>query len=466
MSSVSMRLEALLSESRPKKRPETPSKSESIYVGNGSTTSVTANLQAAMNESRIQRLIIRRRKINALVSGAIQDLLASRTTWKLIELTTTSRAVQRILNALRYVREVNRLVIIQPTDGIISLLGTTLLRKTEEFARVEALSLIDGSLSLDQAYPLKEGLSQCSLKSLRLTKCSFDNAEAMKEVSFGLRNCRTLEHLSLCQCHLEDDEIAVIIGQLIDHPSLESLDLSVNYCQLEGTKSLAALLVSSAPIKHLDISCQDVWDGRDYFVHLANALKNPNCELSIFDSHSNFLTDVQMKWLIEGIEQNRCLKELLLCDNSITDDGMNLLSKAIPVLSPSLKTVDISNNSYTHAGIKALEEGMARNTSIMNLKLDDSTLLLEYYLALNNGGRCLKLTNSVGLSVWPLILERTDRTCTLGSIYVEVLFNVDNAALKGKLLLSFGFAIRARLLSGLSAYPTLPPHMSDVFKKK
>jgi hypothetical protein len=411
MSSVSMRLEALLSESRNKKKQESPSKNESMHVGNGSPTSITAKLQAAMKDSSIQRLIIRRREIDAVMSGAIQDLLASRNTWKLIELTTTSRAVQRLLNALRYVREVHRLVVIQPTDGIVSLLGTTVLGNTHDYARVDALSLINGSISMGQAFPLKEGLTSplCALKSLRLTKCSFEDAEAIREVSLGLRNCRTLEQLSLCQCHLEDNEIAIIVSQLYHHPSLESLDLSVNYCQLEGTKALAALLVSPVPLKRLDMSCQDVWDDRDYFIHLCNALKNPNCCLEVFDSHSNFFTDIQMHWLIQGLEENKSLKEVLLCDNSITDDGMTRLSKSIPLLSPSLHTLEIANNSYTMAGIKVLESGMARNYSLMNLKLDDSTLLLEYYLALNNGGRCLKLTNTVGLSVWPLILERTDR---------------------------------------------------------
>lgn len=411
MSSVSMRLEALLSESRTKKKQESPSKNETIYVGNGAPASITAKVRAAMNQESIQRLIIRRRKIDAALSGAIQDLLASRSTWKLIELTTTSRAVQRLLNALRYVREVHRLVIIQPSDGMISLLGTTVVRNAEDYARVDALSVINGSISTGQAYALKEGLSSphCSLKTLRLTKCSFECAEAISEVRLGLRNCRTLEQLSLCQCHLEDKEIASIVEQLIDHPRLENLDLSVNYCQLEGTKALATLLGSSVPLKRLDVSCQDVWDDRDYFAHICKALKHPNCELEVFDSHSNFLTDIQMYWLIQGLEGNKSLKQLLLCDNSITDDGMNRLSKSIPLLAPSLHTLEISNNSYTMAGVKVLELGMARNTSIMNLKLDDSTLLLEYYLALNNGGRSLKLTNSIGLSFWPLILERTDR---------------------------------------------------------
>mmetsp|Transcript_18987 Transcript_18987/g.47032 ORF Transcript_18987/g.47032 Transcript_18987/m.47032 type:complete len:440 (+) Transcript_18987:66-1385(+) len=402
-------LRDLLEQEKPSRKKE--HKQSCMLVGNGSPTSVTARLYAAQKDASLDQLIVRRKRIDASMHGAIQDLLSSRSSWKSIELTTAARAAQRLLNGLLYVRHVERLIIVQPSDGVISMLGTTLLNNTDGYATVDSLTLISGTISSAQANGLKEGLRSpaCTLQYIRLTKCSFENVEAVRNVAIGLKNCKTLKEISLCQCHLEDTEIATLVTELKDHPSLEDLDLSVNYCLAEGMKAVGGLLASSTPLKHLDISCQDVWDDRDYFIHLCDGLEHENCILEVLDSHSNFLADGQMEWLVKALEKNTTLQRLILFDNSISDQGMMCLSDSLPVLPRSLRTVDISNNSYSMQGVKSLEKGMARNTSIWTLKLNNSTMLLEYYLALNSGGRCLKLTNTIGLSLWPRILERTDR---------------------------------------------------------
>ncbi|CAJ1961863.1 unnamed protein product [Cylindrotheca closterium] len=408
-SSVATNLRDLLEQE--KSSPKKEHKQSCMLVGNGSPTSVTARLYSAQKDFSLNQVIVRRKTIDASMHGAIQDFLASRDSWKSIELTTASRATQRLLHGFLYVRHVERLIIVQPSDAVISMLGTSLLNNTDGYATVDSLTVISGTIASAQAYGMKEGLSSplCPLQYIRLTKCSFENIEAVRNVAIGLKNCKALKEVSLCQCHLEDTEIATIVTELKDHPSLQHLDLSVNYCLSEGMKAVGALLASSTHLKYLDISCQDVWDDRDYFIHLCDGLEHEDCMLEVLDTHSNFLADDQMKWLVKALEKNTTLQRLLLFDNSISDQGMMCLSDSLPVLPRSLRILDISNNSYSMQGVKSLEKGMARNTSIWKLKLNDSTMLLEYYLALNSGGRCLKLTNTVGLSLWPHILERTNR---------------------------------------------------------
>lgn len=409
-SDVATNLRDLVEKERTSRKKE-EHKQSCMVIGNASSPSVTAKVQASQKDSSLDHLIVRRKKIDAFLHGAIQDLLTYRSSWKSIELTTSSRATQRLLDALLYVRYVERLVIVQPSDGVISMLGSTLLDNTDGYAKVDSLTLISGTISYGQAFGLKEGLKSqlCTLKHLRLTKCSFESIEAVRVFAVGLKSCKTLEEISLCQCHLEDNEIGALVSEMKDHPSLKTLDLSVNYCLAEGFRALGSLLASSTPLKHLDISCQDVWDDREYFIHLCDGLEHENCKLEVLDTHSNFLADIQMKWLVKSLENNKTLQRVILFDNRITDEAMTGLSNSLPIFPRSLRVLDLSNNSYSMKGIKSLEKGMARNTSIWDLKLNDSTMLLEYYLALNKGGRCLKLSNAVGLSLWPYILERTDR---------------------------------------------------------
>lgn len=404
-----------LSKQRMYRQKQESTSNTSMFIGGSPRTYITERLKLATKDRKIERLIIRRRNIDASMNGYIQDLLASRDSWKLIELNTSSIAVARIIkNALLYVRHVDRLVIIEPNPSLVSLLTTTVLGKNtnDHYAKVQAVSIISGSFSIHQASALNQGLSHnpsCSLTNLRLTKCTFSNSKlcssstVLREAGIGLRNCMSLKQLSLCQCHLEDEEVAIIVTQLRDHATLESLDLSVNYCQLEGTKAIAKMLGSSKALKCLDLSCQDVWDDRSYFVHICEALKNPDCRLEALDIASNFLNDQHLGMLMDCLEVNTTVQKVVLSDNSISDIGMACLSSSLPSL--SLKCLDITNNAYT--SVQILESGMARNTSFCSLQLDNHSPQLVYFLALNQNGRYLKVPNSLPISMWPVVLERT-----------------------------------------------------------
>jgi hypothetical protein len=186
------------------------------------------------------------------------------------------------------------------------------------------------------------------------------------------------------------------------------LDLSVNFSQTHGTQAIAAMLVSPVPLKRLDISCQDVWDNRDYFIYICDALSNPKCRLEVLDIHSNFLQDSHLEWFLQGLQSNQTLEKVVLCDNLITDVGMANLSGSLPKLSSSFQSLGISNNSYSVEAIRALELGLSNNVFLRELKVDSPTTILSYFLALNHGGRFLKLPNKIGVTLWPSILERTN----------------------------------------------------------
>lgn len=183
-----------------------------------------------------------------------------------------------------------------------------------------------------------------------------------------------------------------------------------NFCQSQGTEAVAKLLLSSSSsLRQLDLSCQDVWDDRSYFCHIASALANKNgCGLETLDISSNFLKDEHLEWLLQALQHNRTLRRVVLRNNAITNDGMAILSKFLPQL--SLTTLDLTNNHYTH--VESLD--LASNTSLWQLQVDPPlTARLLYYLALNQGGRQCKLPNEIPLSVWPLLLARSNHYLNL-----------------------------------------------------
>ncbi len=65
---------------------------------------------------------------------------------------------------------------------------------------------------------------------------------ALNPLSFGLRLNRTLNKLVLDGCSLEDDQIAIILQALQEHPSLKSLSIQQNACHDQGMGAIATLL--------------------------------------------------------------------------------------------------------------------------------------------------------------------------------------------------------------------------------
>ena len=130
--------------------------------------------------------------------------------------------------------------------------------------------------------------------------------------------------------------------------------------------------------------------------------------------------------LMDSLEVNKTLQKVVLSDNSISDVGMARLSKSLPLL--SLHSLDITNNSYEH--LEILEPGLAQNTSLCKLELDiKPTSQLMYYLVLNRNGRHLKLPNSIKLSMWPVVLERTancldEEQFSAGIIPADIIFDL------------------------------------------
>jgi hypothetical protein len=291
---------------------------------------------------------------------------------------------------------------------------------------------------------LAAGLShpKCSLQRLDLKNSSFSSTTALLELAVGLRcnnNNTSLESLSLSGCHLEDEQIALFLEELMHGQgpgqgrcSLNELDLSVNYFQSQATEAISKLLVTSScsSLKHLNLSSPDVWDDRSYLRPLLRtALSHPNCCLEVLDLSSNFLKDSHWEWLLEALtvqqqdnnSNNNCstLRQLILRDNAITERGMVRLAEELPRLSIRLASLDFttsnknsnsSNCCCTAQGLLALEAGLASNTTLTTLEMDCTSTLVLYYLELNRGGRRAKLLSNhqnFPMALWPLVLARS-----------------------------------------------------------
>lgn len=104
------------------------------------------------------------------------------------------------------------------------------------------LSLAVQTIDLEASNGLARSLARNMwLSSLSLAGSVLSPA-AISPLSFGLRLNRSLSKLVLDGCALEDDQIALILQALQEHPTLKSLSIQQNSCHDQGMGAIAALL--------------------------------------------------------------------------------------------------------------------------------------------------------------------------------------------------------------------------------
>lgn len=367
-------------------------------------------LFASKRASPPTKVVVQRKRLDALLVGTLHDILASQDTWELVQLHASSKSSLRLLEVLSRRGKVDSLVVQDPSERVLEFLAGWMGNHQLKYATVKDIAIRCTTISNAMALTLGEGLSSevCTVKRLEISEVSFQDLAAVQAMAQGVRQHCGLEKVSFRSCHLEDAEVGVLVQALEHHPNLVELCLSMNYCQEEGTLALARLLTSpSVSLQILDLSYQDTWDDRSYFVHYANALSDPNCRLKELNMSSNFVEDEQFIGLIRALRRsNTCLESLNFRDNRITDVGMEVLVGSLPELT-SLKYLNLSHNEYGKTSVEDLEVALSVQPTLVDLCIDHEKYVpkIWYYLALNRSGRYCKSAPRVPLGLWPLILE-------------------------------------------------------------
>lgn len=413
-------------------------------IANDSTTNTTGS-----GRRNVQELIVKRKRMDALLAGTIQDIMNSQNEWKMVELNGSSQWALRLMETLFKLQRVDKLVLLEPSEAVLLCLSGLL--ENRSMARVDHVVLRAASITRAIATELArgiEGVSICNnntnntndndsdrrISQIEFCDCVFASLGSVKQIANGVSKNPNITKLSFCGCHLEDHEVTLLMKSLEHHPSLMHLDLSVNFCQADGMETLATVLLGSSitPLHTLLLPCQDVWDNRDYYIHLASAISNPHCTLHHLNLSSNFLNDDHFIWLVLALRDNHLLQVLNLHDNLITDVGMMTFAKTLHQLD-ALQEIVLTKNRYTHQGIKAVLDVLVHNTRLTELCVDhirnnygdnhpndngtdttttttrnENEIIWNYYLALNRGGRYCKSHPNVPLGLWPHILAKAN----------------------------------------------------------
>jgi Ran GTPase-activating protein (RanGAP) involved in mRNA processing and transport len=188
-----------------------------------------------------------------------------------------------------------------------------------------------------------------------------------------------VKKLDLALCGLATQAAEVIASSLRSNSEVTELDLSGNTgIGARGTQALVEILCVNAALKVLWLNRCCVGD--EGAGHLAVALRQ-NRTLDMLLLGGNGIRHVGAAAIAAMLPFNQTLKSLQLNDNLLGDDGVDVLSKAVPL--SGLRDMWLNRTCFRYRGCAALVEMLKNGSRLQGLQVTEN-----HMQALEEGFRC------------------------------------------------------------------------------
>ena len=255
-----------------------------------------------------------------------------------------------------------------------------------------------------------------NLKGIHLENCRFKSSNEVESLALGLKRCAVMKMVQLTHCCLKDEDLKVIVKHL--PVSIQTLDLTGNYCRSEGAAALAGVLLDNAyqQLETINLTNQHPGEcGGSLDLSLLGLAIVSNTSLRHLDLSFNMLSCLDIQSLVASLAKNRTLCSIHLMGNVLDDRAMHFIGKYLPRIQ-ALACLNILANRFGETGADALLHGLTTNVVLCDLPMPRGFMAserIDYYLALNRGGRRLlhnggSLTAPCPLSLWKLVLGRVN----------------------------------------------------------
>ena len=304
---------------------------------------------------------------------------------------------------------------------------------------LEDLSLNSVSLNANVAAALGASLAELpNIKRLDLTDSRFlDNG--IELLAQGLAINTSLEYVCATECNLMDEEVAQVVSNLENHPSIRELEICFNKCRGGGVAALIRLL-ESTKLEKLKMGFQAFGEAKK--IHLSpllDALSN-NVFLKELELGGNSIRDDDVPNIVDALCTNSTLETLDLAENRVSDYGISLLADRFNDFG-ALRRLGLDSNRFGEAGIRFLAQALELSLVVHDIEVDDVLKKsgdwekVAYYLDLNWGGRNLLQANNIPPSLWPLVLARASNCKDLSTTRTPEAVDIINYILRGPAIL-------------------------------
>ena len=250
-------------------------------------------------------------------------------------------------------------------------------------------------------------------------KLSGQRALALAQV---LRRHHCLLELRIGKTGLSSADLAAVCGSLLHNPSLASLDIRLNALDFVGASAVASVLSHTRALRQLNLSSTglDVAGCRGVLSALASNDTLIDLDLSFLDVgdavcegvrdmlkvntrlqrlrlRSNGISTAGCAAVAEGLTRNRTLQELDLSRNDLGDEGVQSLSRSVPL--SFLEELSLENCNVTSSACEALARMTSSSKRLRLLDVSVNHLGDEGVLKLSAGWDQSPSLHTVGLNM-------------------------------------------------------------------
>ena len=225
---------------------------------------------------------------------------------------------------------------------------------------------------LEQLVGVLQGRNALEVLSLKRNVIGDKGAAALGNMIKAWK-CRKLQTLCLAFCNISGKGVAGLCEGLARMPtvlSLTSLDLSANFCKVDGCKALAPLIVDHRKLKTLNIGNNCIED--EGCKILAEAVAKSDV-LETLNLEGNHITNVGVRFVCAALKGDCALRDLGLQCNEIDHHGAMYLSQAIRN-NTCLTALNLSHNMISDSGAEHMAGMLRQTTALHELRLVSNSI--------------------------------------------------------------------------------------------
>jgi Ran GTPase-activating protein (RanGAP) involved in mRNA processing and transport len=277
------------------------------------------------------------------------------------------------------------------------------------------------TLSNQATWGLVQGLgnkNNSTVKKIRLSCCTLDDDDALKNIAKFLRRARGVQTLRVDSCRLSDEQLAALVKAVQSHTQLEEFYFPYNAAASQTIAALVDLIaLENSQLKILD--CGRQYDNHNYHKEymdigpLMNALRQHNTSLLTLNlSYSRVQTKDMLELAAWLSNETTTLETLYLCGNRLSLESIQALASTLQN-NRSLQRLWLTGvPNFDSCLTKELCRGLRDNRALQEILLPPCLPRyykeIEHYTDINKGGRNVFQYPSLPISLWPRLLERAN----------------------------------------------------------
>ena len=149
--------------------------------------------------------------------------------------------------------------------------------------------------------------------------------------------CNTLKVFRLHRSKVDDDKVRVLISHILDHPSLQELDLSHNMTSDRGARAIGKFI-------------------------------NNHSQLTMLNLCDNQIRAAGAQAIAHALTKNTTLKNLNLRLNRLADEGGQAVCRAL-LKNTTLTKINLGSNDLTEPTAAILSQVVSQNTTVKSIDL-------------------------------------------------------------------------------------------------